>query len=225
MKIVVVIQACTGSPVLPGKVLLPAAGAPLLARMISRVRAARIPDAVVVATTPAAADDPIFDIAQAAGIDVVRGHPTDELDRYRYAARVTKADVVVKIPSNCPLIDPATIDRMIAAFLAHAELGPVDYVSNLHPATWPAGFDVEVMTWRALWDSPASLRVRNVCLDGGFDYSDRYRLALEYAEDYALIKRVYDELWSPQRHFTLSDILDVVEDIRVLPNAKHLRAA
>jgi spore coat polysaccharide biosynthesis protein SpsF len=227
MNVTVVIQARTGSTRLPGKVLLYAAGAPLLQRMIERVSAARTPSAVVVATTEHGADDAICGIARRAGALCVRGHATDCLDRHVAAARATSADVVVKIPSDCPLIDPATIDRVIGAFLAEPD---VDYVSNLHPATWPDGFDVEVMTrgaletaWREatrpldrehttpfLWDNPERFLTQNVAWETGLDHSRSHRLTLDYPEDYAVIRAIYDELWSPGRLFTLAEILAVL---------------
>lgn len=245
MKVTVVIQARTGSTRLPGKVLLCAAGATLLQRMVERVSAARTPSSVVIATSVAPADDAICDVARAAGVACVRGHATDCLDRHVAAARATGADVVVKIPSDCPLIDPATVDRVIGAFLAEID---VDYVSNLHPPTWPDGFDVEVMTrgaletaWREatrpldrehttpfLWDNPERFLTRNVAWDTGpepaIDASTRYRLTLDYPEDYVVIRGVYDELWAPHRHFTLPEILQVLEarpELRA-HNAMHI---
>jgi spore coat polysaccharide biosynthesis protein SpsF len=242
MTITVVIQARSGSTRLPGKVLLPAAGAALLTRMVDRVSAARTPSAVVIATTELAADDAICDLARAAGVACVRGHATDCLDRHLVAARATSADVVVKIPSDCPLIDPATIDRVIGEFLSFGA-APCDYVSNLHPATWPDGFDVEVMTRDALeiagreatrpldrehttpflWDNPERFAVRNVRWDTGQDFSASHRLTLDYPEDYAVIRGVYDELWSPHRHFTLAEIVALLEARPALAarNAMH----
>jgi spore coat polysaccharide biosynthesis protein SpsF len=245
MKITVVIQARTGSTRLPGKVLLPAAGAPLLQRMVERVCAATTPSEVVVATTELSVDDPVVELARAAGVAAVRGHATDCLDRHALAARTTGADAVVKIPSDCPLIDPATIDRVIGAFIAGVSSGERrDFVSNLHPPTWPDGFDVEIMTrdaleiaWRDstrpldrehttpfLWDNPERFSIGNVRWETGLDYSASHRLTLDYAEDYTVIRSLYDELWSPTRHFTLAEILSVLESRPALraENAMHL---
>lgn len=228
MKVTVVIQARTGSTRLPGKVLLHAAGAPLLSRMVERVCAAQTPSEVVIATTELATDAAICSIARRAGVPYVRGDASDCLDRHVAAARATSADVVVKIPSDCPLIDPATIDRVIGAFLAEPD---VDYVSNLHPPTWPDGFDVEVMTrgaletaWREatrpidrehttpfLWDNPERFVTHNVAWQTGLDYSRSHRLTLDYQEDYAVVRAVYDELWSPGRPFSLAQILELLD--------------
>jgi spore coat polysaccharide biosynthesis protein SpsF len=243
MNVVVVIQARTGSTRLPGKVLLPAAGAPLLQRMLERVTAARTPSEVVVATTMDPADEAVIEIARKCGVRAVRGHATDLLDRHVRAVHGTAADYVVKIPSDCPLIDPETIDCVIGRALA----SNVDFVSNLHPPTWPDGFDVEVMTRAALetawhdakrpherehttpfiWDNPDRFRCRNVCWDSGFDYSKRYRLTLDYPEDYAVIRGVYEDLWAPRRLFTLPEIIAVLESRPALRahNARHIGTA
>jgi spore coat polysaccharide biosynthesis protein SpsF len=143
MRTVVVIQARVGSTRLPGKVMMPLAGRPLLFRMIERVLAARTPSDVVVATTADRGDDAIVEIAEAAGVSCVRGHPTDLLDRHYAAGLASRADVVVKIPSDCPLIDPGVIDRVIGYYETRAD--SADFVSNLHPATYPDGNDVEVV--------------------------------------------------------------------------------
>jgi spore coat polysaccharide biosynthesis protein SpsF len=118
----------------------------------------------------------------------------------------------VKIPSDCPLIDPAIIDEVVGTFRAqhprHA------YVSNLHPASWPDGNDVEVMrrdaletTWREakrpyerehttpfIWDQPDRFTIGNVAWSDGRDLSASHRLTLDYPEDYALITKVFEAL-------------------------------
>ena len=240
MKVTVVIQARTGSTRLPGKVLLYAAGAPLLARMVERVCAARTPSEVVIATTELAVDDAICGIARRVGVRCVRGHATDCLDRHVAAARATGAEVVAKIPSDCPLIDPGTIDRVIGAFLAEPD---VDYVSNLHPATWPDGFDVEVMTrgaletaWREavrpldrehttpfLWDNPERFLTHNVRWETGLDHSQSHRTTLDYPEDYAVIRAIYDELWTSGRVFSLAEVVALLDARPALAaiNAMH----
>jgi spore coat polysaccharide biosynthesis protein SpsF len=219
VKVLVVVQARTGSTRLPGKVLLPVAGAPLLVRMLERVLAAGTPGEVVVATTTAAADEPVRELARQAGVRCFRGHPTDLLDRHYRAALdcglSAPEDVVVKIPSDCPLIDPAAIDRVIGCWLEAPER--YDFVSNLHPATWPDGNDVEVVplavlatAWREaarpherehttpfVWDRPERFRLGNVRWETGRDLSMSHRFTIDYPEDYAFVCAVYEALWSP----------------------------
>ncbi|HEY8075377.1 MAG TPA: glycosyltransferase family protein [Labilithrix sp.] len=239
MGLAVVVQARTGSTRLPGKVLLPVAGAPLLQRMIERVLAAKTSFDLVVATTTDAADDPVAELAARIGVRVFRGHPTDLLDRHVMAARSVGADVVAKVPSDCPLLDPAILDRVLGA------LGEgVDFASNLHPATWPDGHDVEVMTMAALetahreatkpherehttpflWDQPDRFRCVNVTWESGENLSMSHRMTIDYPEDYAFVAAVYDSLWSAARPiFPLDEILDLLErrpDVFAL-NAKY----
>ena len=230
MRILVVVQARTGSSRLPGKVLLPVAGAPVLVRMLERVLAARTRFELVVATTGRPEDDGLAELVRRFGARVFRGHPTDLLDRHYRAARAARAEVVVKIPSDCPLIDPAAIDGVLGAFLA--DPGRYDFVSNLHPPSWPDGNDVEVMSFAALeqthrsasarherehttpflWDRPERFRVGNVAWETGLDLSMTHRFTLDYPDDYAFVAMVYEALWRKNRPvFPLAEILALLE--------------
>lgn len=230
MRVVVVVQARTGSTRLPNKILLPLAGAPLLLRMLERVSAAQTPFTLVVATTMDSSDDPVRTLCERAGYHCYSGHPTDLLDRHYRAAQAYQADVVVKIPSDCPLIDPSVIDRVLQFYLDHRT--EFDFVSNLHPATYPDGNDVEVMpfdvlqtAWREatkdferehttpfIWERPERFRIGNVVWETGLNYSMSHRWTIDYPEDYEFIKRVYDELWNERSPiFSLNDILTLLE--------------
>jgi spore coat polysaccharide biosynthesis protein SpsF len=243
VKTLVVIQARLGSTRFPGKILLPLAGRPLLERMIERVRAATTPGAIVVATTTDPADRPIKELCSRLDVVCFRGHPTDLLDRHYRVARQHKADVVVKIPSDCPLIDPAVVDRVIGYF--HANPGRFDYVSNLHPPSYPDGNDVEVMSLAALeeawkkatksferehttpylWEHPERFRIGNIHWDVGLDYAMTHRWTIDYPEDYLLVKAVFEDLWEPgARPFSVLDILLLLQrrpDIAQL-NARYV---
>ena len=242
MRIVVVVQARTGSSRLPGKVLMPLANRPLLQRMLERVLAAKTPSVVVVATTRDSADDVVEVIARAAGVGCFRGHPTDLLDRHYSAGLAFEADAVVKIPSDCPLIDPLVIDRVIGYYATHAD--DADFVSNLHPPTYPDGNDVEVMPFRILetawveaveaherehttpfvWERPDRFRIHNVAWESGLDYSSSHRWTIDYVEDYQFLAAVYESLWTETRPiFSMQDVLlllDARPDIAAL-NACH----
>ena len=230
MRLLIVVQARTGSSRLPGKVLLPLAGAPMLQRQLERIQAARTSFELCVATTRYAFDEPIRDLCRRIGMPCISGHPTDLLDRHVEAGRAYEADVVVKIPSDCPLIDPDAVDRVLGAFLADPER--FDYVSNLHPATWPDGNDVEVVpfpvlekAWRVairsferehttpfLWERPERFRLANVAWETGRDLSMTHRLTVDYPEDHALAAAIYEELWTPERPiFPLADILALLD--------------
>jgi spore coat polysaccharide biosynthesis protein SpsF len=161
---------------------------------------------------------------------VYAGHPTDLLERHVGAARQLRADVVVKIPSDCPLIDPGIIDRVVGLF---RQAGwHYDFVSNLHPASYPDGCDVEVMSlaaletaWREarkpherehttpfLWDQPRRFRVGNVRWESGRDLSMTHRLTIDYPQDYALVRAVFEALHRPGAPpFTLEEILSFLD--------------
>ena len=229
MKMLVVVQARMGSSRLPGKVLRPVAGAPVLHRMLERVRGARTPFELVVATTTSPGDQLIEDLCRRLSVACLRGHPTDLLDRHLQSARAFDADAVVKIPSDCPLIDPAVIDRVLGAFLD--DPGRFDYVGNLHPATYPDGNDVEVLSRDALelsareadrpfqrehttpflWDQPHRFRIGNVGWETGRDLSMTHRFTLDYPEDLAFVSAVYEALWRPGLLFGLDKILALLE--------------
>jgi spore coat polysaccharide biosynthesis protein SpsF len=194
----------------------------------------------VVATTTEAADDPIASLCADHGLLCFRGHPTDLLDRHVRAAQAQGAEAVVKIPSDCPLIDPAVIDRVIRVYLDNP--GGFDYVSNLHPATYPDGNDVEIMSLAALeiawreaarplerehttpyfWENPDRFRCANVAWEAGLDYSMSHRWTIDYEEDYQFIRAVYDALYPTNPRFGLDDVL-ALEEAR--PDIHALNAA
>lgn len=223
MRTVAIVQARTGSTRLPGKVLLPLLGEPILTRVMRRAARAQRLDAVVVATTEDRGDDPIVELAEREGWLLTRGSADDLLDRYMLAARAHRADVVVRITSDCPLIDPDVIDRTIEAFAR----GGCDYASNsLEPRTYPRGLDVEVVAraaltrawqddrdpaWREhatpyIYRHPELFRLRAV--PSPQDHSDQ-RWVVDTPEDYDLVRRIYDDLGRDD--FTWQEALAVVE--------------
>ncbi|MEO5929633.1 MAG: glycosyltransferase family protein [Candidatus Kapaibacterium sp.] len=231
MNIVVVIQARTGSSRLPNKVLLPLAGRPLLQRMVERVRAASRPSEIVIATTSLAADEPVRDLARSIGVRCFSGHPTDLLDRHYRAGLEYQADAVVKIPSDCPLIDPTVIDRVIEHYQTRADR--LDYVSNLHPASYPDGHDVEVIgidaletahrearqpferehTTPYLWERHERFRLANVLWGSGLDLSMSHRWTIDYRDDYLFLVAVYNALHSENDPvFGISKVLALLNE-------------
>lgn len=231
MKTLVIIQARCGSTRLPKKVLMPLAGKTVLERMVEHVLAVTSDFDVTVAATLEREDDAIEEVCKNMGMKCFRGHPTDVLDRHYQAAKGERADVVVKIPSDCPLIDPSVIGKVLSHF--RQSRGRYEYVSNLHPATYPDGNDVEVMlmetltaAWREatkpyerehttpfIWDQPERFRIGNVEWETGLNYSMTHRWTIDYPEDYQFVKAVYDELWSQTRPmFSLQDILNLLNE-------------
>jgi spore coat polysaccharide biosynthesis protein SpsF len=230
MNIVIVCQTRVGSSRLPGKTLLPLAGKPMILRFMERVMRSSYASACVVAATTDPSDDVLVTRCLEQGLHVFQGHPTDLLDRHYRTGIAYNADVVVKIPSDCPLIDPMIIDRVIKHFLDHQ--GSVDYVSNLHPATYPDGNDVEVMTMHALeqawlhaskqherehttpwlWDGNPAIRIGNHRWESGRDLSMSHRWTVDYPEDYMFVRAVYDQLFAKNPQFGLEDVLELVAD-------------
>ena len=218
-----------GSSRLPGKVLLPLADKPLLLRMYERVNLSKYAGDIVVAITEDENDDQLFKLCHQNNIKVFRGHSLDLLDRHYKAAKTFKADVVIKIPSDCPLIDPEIIDKVILYYINNKE--NFDFVSNLHPPSYPDGNDVEVMSFETLenawinakkdferehttpyiWENPDKFKIGNVVWETGLDYSMNHRFTIDYKEDYQFIKRVYDELFEQNNRFGLKDILLLLE--------------
>ena len=151
-RVVAVVQARTGSTRLPGKVLLDIAGVPMLDRVIRRLARSERLDAVVVATSTLPGDDAIVARCEVLRVPVVRGDALDVLSRYALAAREAEADVVVRVTSDCPFIDPVVVSTVVAA-LVDAD-PPADYASNtLAPRTFPRGLDVEAFTAAALYEA------------------------------------------------------------------------
>lgn len=229
-NVLIVIQARVGSSRLPGKVMMPILGQSLLHRMVERLRFVKRPIKLVIATSVNAADDIIEQEAARIAIPCFRGSENNLLERHYLAAVKYNADVVLKIPSDCPLIDPQAVDHILDYFLAHR--AEFDYVSNLHPATWPDGNDVEIMTIACLtrtyeeahrllerehttpyiWENPDKFRIGNVTWDTGLDYSMSHRFTIDYAADYQFIKKVYEELYPLKADFSCQDILDLLND-------------
>ena len=154
-KVTAIIQARMGSSRLPGKVMKDIAGQPMLARVYTRTsRAARV-DQTLVATTLETADNPIAEYCDFSGIPFYRGSQFDVLDRYYQAALQAKADVVVRITADCPVIDPTLIDDVVNTLTGTGDGDPgFDFAANRLPPprhrTYPIGLDVEACTFRAL---------------------------------------------------------------------------
>lgn len=226
MNIVAIMQARMGSTRLPGKVLLDIAGETMLARAVKRLQKAKTLSKIVVATTTETVDDQLVAYCAQMQWACTRGSETDVLDRYYKAATQYQADMVVRITSDCPLIEPEIVDQVVAHFLA---ANPAyDYVSNVFQfRTFPRGLDTEVFTMEALkraWqeDQNASTREHvtpylyqqpELFSVGGFsnpvDYS-HHRWTVDTPEDLELIRRIYDHF----RHdkFNWHDVLALLKE-------------
>jgi len=229
-KIIIIVQARVNSTRLPGKVLLPLCGKEMLIRQIQRISKSRYASNIVVATTTNDSDRKIVRLCEKENIHVFRGSEDDLLDRHYKAAIFHEADVVCKIPSDCPLIDPNIIDMVFDYYILNE--GSFDFVSNLHPPTYPDGNDVEIMpisvlkkawieannefqrehTTPYIWDNPDKFRTGNFRWQKGYNYSMTHRFTVDYREDYEFIKSVYNELFPRKHDFTLYDILNLLRE-------------
>ena len=215
-----------GSTRLPGKVLRPILGQPMLARMIERLRRVRWADGIVIATTDQPADDAIVALASELGVGCHRGSEVDVLERVLGAARSAAADLIVETTADCPLIDPGVIDQLIQTFRSNR----VDYCANVVTPSYPRGLDAQVFPTRvlaevaALTDDPADREHVSLYI---YEHPDRFRLlnlasglprkvsdlrlTVDTAEDLELVTRVYAELYPSNPAFGLNDIIGLME--------------
>lgn len=227
MKIVAIIQARMGSTRLPRKVLKEVMGKTLLEYQLERVRRSKFIDEIVIATTTKKADDEIVSLCGKLAVNVYRGSEQDVLSRYYEAAVEYKADIVVRLTSDCPLIDPDVIDRVIKLYLDNKT--KIDYASNTLERTYPRGLDTEVFSFDALkktyqeatlsrdrehvtsyiYTSPRLFRCDGVV--SKHDYKN-YRLTVDTIEDFALIKLLFESLYTFNKCFTTADVIKKVNE-------------
>ena len=227
MKTVCIIQARMGSTRLPGKVMLDLCGKTVLEHVIQRVKRVKNIDEIVIATTIGKKDDVIVEEALKCGVKVFRGSEEDVLSRYYYAAKENEADEVVRITSDCPLIDPEITSGIIDFYFKNKN--SFDYVSNTLERTFPRGLDTEVFSFKVLekafneatlqrdrehvtayiWDNQNMFSLG--CYKNDVDYS-KYRWTLDTEEDFELIKRIYVYLYPLKRDsFNMLSILDLYQ--------------
>jgi spore coat polysaccharide biosynthesis protein SpsF len=218
-----------GSTRLPGKVLMDIEGEPMLARVARRASQATAVHEVVIATSTQAADDAIDGLCAARGWPCFRGSEDDVLSRYRDAALRFRAEVVVRITADCPLVDPPLIDEVVALF--HRERA--DYASNVLQRSYPRGLDCEAMTMSALEVAAAEAtlpferahvtpflyrnpqRFRLASLQASADLS-RHRWTVDTVEDLKFVRAVYSKL-GPEGRFGWREVLDLVQRMPELP--------
>lgn len=225
-RIVATIEARMTSTRLPGKVLKPACGKPMLELMVERLRRVPSLDGIVIATTANATDDPVEALARRLGVGIHRGSEEDVLRRVLDAALAHKVDVIVETTGDCPLIDPDIVETCIAEY----KRSEVDYVANVLERTYPVGMDTQVFATDVLADvarrtddatdhehvslyiyrHPEIYSLRNVSAPLALTRPD-LALTLDTPEDYALIAAVFEALYPADPAFTLADILALLD--------------
>jgi len=229
MSVVCIMQARTGSTRLPEKILKKIKKKTVLQHDIDRVLKAKNIDKLVIATTERFEDDVIINIAKNNSVGYFRGSENDVLSRYYFAAKKYNAEIVIRITSDCPLIDPEIIDNMVNEFIKLRCIENLDYLSNKIKMTYPRGLDVEVFSFEALektfreatqkfekehvtpyiYLNPKKFRIKNY--ENDRDYS-MLRWTLDTEEDFLLIKTIYDQLYDKNKIFLFKDILRCVQD-------------
>lgn len=225
MKIVAIIQARMGSSRLSGKVMKDLYGKPVLSHVITRVKQCKEIDEVVVATTTSAVDDVL--IEHDFGVSVYRGSEDNVLSRYYETAKAVGADVVIRITSDCPLIDPNIIDKMLGIYKQGNYKVVTNATSNLEDRTFPRGLDAEIFSFEYLEEAYNNATEQyqkehvtpylyentdNVYIyKNDVDYSN-YRLTLDTDEDFVLIHKIYGALYCGEHDFYLKEIVEVMED-------------
>jgi spore coat polysaccharide biosynthesis protein SpsF len=225
-RVVATVEARMSATRLPGKVMLPLSGEPMLARLIERLRRSETVDEIVVATTVSPPDAVIADLCSRLGCRVHRGAIEDISQRLLDAAE--GADVIVQITGDCPLIDPAHIDRTVRLLLESS----ADYASNsLDGCTFPIGFDVRAFTRVALRLSMELSRDPTDRVHGSYFITRRrdlfqsigwsappemhwpeLRLTVDEPADYELVRRVFETLYPRKRDFGCGDVLALLHD-------------
>lgn len=235
---VAILQARMSSTRLPGKVLLPIMGRPMLLLQIERLKRCTRIDRLVVATSTDAADDVLHAACLGAGVECYRGSLADVLDRFYQAALRYQPLCVVRLTGDCPLADPAVVDAVVQAFAD----GGADYVSNTLQPTYPDGLDVEVFTFAALasawrearlpserehvtpfiYGNPRLFRLRNV---GLAENLSQMRWTVDGPEDLQFVRAVFEALYARNNAFDMKDILDLLQQHPELGeiNAGHVR--
>lgn len=239
-KIVSTIECRMTSSRLPGKVLLDAIDhKSMLEIMVERVKQVRQVDEIVIATTLNPQDDPIEALARKLTISCFRGSEEDVLSRVLNAARNAKADCIVELTGDCPLIDVEIVSQIIDLYL----FNECDYASNCEPHTYPIGMDTQVFSYKALeeadkkgrtqedrehvsWyirQNPDRFRLLTLIAPPSLHYPD-VQVTLDEADDYKLMKKILEKLYPMNKYFSCYDILKLLrENLELLEINKAVR--
>lgn len=226
MRVVIISQARMTSTRLPGKVLKEVLGKPLLSYQIERLKRAALADEVVIATSENKSDDAIVELCERMGVQYNRGSEHDVLERYYETARKYKADAVVRVTADSPLIDPREIDRVIGYYLENRD--QYDYVSNVIERTFPRGMDTEIFSMQALetaFKQAKDQSEREHVTLHIYKNSQRFRLAnvsnsidlsflrwtVDEPDDFKLIKIILEVIYPETPNFSMNDILALLE--------------
>lgn len=224
--VVAIIQARMNSTRLPGKALKNITGKPMLAHVVERLKSTKLVNEIVIATTTKEEDRIISRFANDFGVKSFAGSEEDVLDRYYQAAKRCEADVIVRITSDCPLIDPEVVDKVIAFYLKNR--GTKDYVSNCLRRSYPRGLDTAVfcfevleMAWQQskepyqrehvtlyIYEHPEIFRLVNVENNEDLSYM---RWTVDEARDLEFVREIYERLYKEGEIFAMKDVLALLK--------------
>ncbi|MCX6723791.1 MAG: glycosyltransferase family protein [Candidatus Staskawiczbacteria bacterium] len=237
-KIAVIVEARMTSTRLPGKVLMPVLGEPCLYRMIERLRKSKHSDDIIVATTVNKTDDCIVELCEKIGCRYYRGSEDDVLRRVLEAAKLHKADLIVEIPGDNICIDWRHVDYTIKDFFSDQH----DFASNCIERSFPMGFDVKIFPTSVLEEverttknpkdrehvslyiymHPEKYRLKN-WKAGGKMFWPELQITLDTQEDYELISKIYENLYSKNTDFSAEDVVDLLrENPELMKINKHI---
>jgi spore coat polysaccharide biosynthesis protein SpsF len=228
MKITAIIQARSGSTRLPEKIFKELFGKPILWHVHNRVQQSKLISQIVIATTNLSEDDKVEEFCVSNDFLFYRGSSDDVLSRYYEAAKKFNADIIIRITSDCPVIDPVILDKMIETYLKEQKENGIDYLSNTIHRTFPRGLDVEILTMSVLEKifneankqyerehvTPYIYQHTNIFKIKNFENDkdlSHLRLTVDTSEDFKLIEIIYDEIYPQKKNFLLDDVEKLLE--------------
>ena len=227
--ILAILQARFSSSRLPGKVLKPILGKPMLLHQLERLKHSRKIEKLIVATSIEVSDDPIEKMCVKNNIEVFRGNLDNVLDRFYQCAKSYNPEHVVRLTGDCPLIDCEIVDQVIQYHLDRKST----YTSNCKPPTFPDGLDVEVFKFSILEEAwkfaklPSELEHVTPYIRKNLELSDKsnfefeedlsmHRWTVDELNDFKIVERVYSELYPKDKRFNMQNILDLLKKLRNL---------
>ncbi|TGK09962.1 acylneuraminate cytidylyltransferase [Leptospira fletcheri] len=224
MKTAFIVQARMTSTRLPGKILKKVIDKTLLEYQIERLQRVRLVDGIIIATTTNESDQPVVDLCERMNIPYYRGSESDVLSRYYEAATQFGVENIIRVTSDCPIIDPEILSEIVQSYFMYQKSG-VDYVSNTLERSFPRGMDAEIFSYKTLsaahraafdpsdrehvtpyiYKNPSLFSLRSVI--NSIDESS-FRLTVDTQEDYELIKIIIETLYPENPEFGVKQVIE-----------------
>jgi spore coat polysaccharide biosynthesis protein SpsF len=229
MKTLAIVQARLGSSRFPGKVLQPILGKPMLWHIIDRLGHVRSLDKIVVAVPQGPKDEPLQQFCMQNGILCFAGSELDVLDRFYRTAQEYEGDPILRVTADCPLVDPALIQELVELYQSgkhdHVGVATGAGAERLHEGRFPDGLDGECFAFAALerawrestdrrdrehvtrymWHNDHHFRCANLRSKRHYP---KFRLTVDHLDDFVLVTRIYESLYSPTKPFLLDEVMD-----------------